>query len=61
VRGVAALPVVDRKTQKLEGLITRGHVMTVYERRVAAGATPGDGRRRQAGSWRSERNSVSTD
>jgi CBS domain-containing protein len=37
VRGVAALPVVERGTSELKGLITRGHVMTAYERRVAFG------------------------
>jgi CIC family chloride channel protein len=37
VRGVAALPVVERGTSELKGLITRGHVMTADERRVAFG------------------------
>jgi CBS domain-containing protein len=42
VRGVAALPVVERGTGELKGLITRGHVMTAYERRVATGAGRSD-------------------
>jgi CIC family chloride channel protein len=36
VRGAAALPVVERGTGRVVGLITRGHVVTAYERRLAA-------------------------
>ena len=36
VRGVAALPVIDRRTQAVVGLITRGHIVTAYERRLAS-------------------------
>jgi chloride channel protein, CIC family len=53
VRGVAALPVVDRGTSVLKGLVTRGHVMTAYERRVASGSPSekaGEIRRSQADS-----------
>ncbi len=35
VRGVAALPVVERAGGRVVGLITRGHIMTAYERRIA--------------------------
>jgi CIC family chloride channel protein len=65
VRGVAALPVVERRTQKLEGLITRGHVMTAYERRVASSPSPGhaagDGRREAPGAPSTEPKASSTD
>jgi CIC family chloride channel protein len=35
VRGAAALPVVDRVSGQIVGLITRGHIVTAYESRVA--------------------------
>jgi chloride channel protein, CIC family len=43
VRGAAALPVVDRASGRVVGLITRGHVVSAYERRLAAlnPASPG--------------------
>lgn len=36
VRGVAALPVVDPATGRIFGLITRGHIVTAYDRRLAS-------------------------
>jgi len=36
VRGAAALPVVDRRTGAVVGLITRGHIVSAYERRLAS-------------------------
>lgn len=41
VRGVAALPVVDPGTGRIYGLITRGHIVTAYDRRLAS--LPADG------------------
>ena len=35
IRGVAALPVVDRVSNRFLGLIGRGHVLSVYERSLA--------------------------
>jgi CIC family chloride channel protein len=39
VRGAAALPVVDRVSGQVVGLITHAHVVTVYESRVARTAS----------------------
>ena len=39
VRGAAALPVVDRVSGQVVGLITHAHVMTAYESRVARTAS----------------------
>jgi CIC family chloride channel protein len=36
VRGVAALPVVDPSNGRIVGLISRGHIVTAYDRRVAS-------------------------
>ena len=41
VRGVAAFPVVDPGTGRIYGLITRGHIVTAYDRRLAS--LPADG------------------
>ncbi len=35
VRGVGALPVVDPSSGRILGLITRGHIVTAYDRRLA--------------------------
>jgi len=35
VRGVGALPVVDPSNGRILGLITRGHIVTAYDRRLA--------------------------
>ncbi len=35
VRGVGALPVVDPSSGRIFGLITRGHIVTAYDRRLA--------------------------
>jgi CIC family chloride channel protein len=40
VRGAAALPVVDPATDRLLGIVTRAHVLAVYERTVAARSRP---------------------
>ena len=39
VRGAPSIPVVDRATGHLLGLVSRAHVLAVYERAVAGGAT----------------------
>jgi len=39
VRGVPSIPVVDRATGHLLGLVSRAHVLALYERAVAGGAT----------------------
>jgi CIC family chloride channel protein len=36
VRGVDALPVVDPSSGRISGLITRGHIVTAYDRRLAS-------------------------
>lgn len=36
VRGVGSIPVVDRRTERLLGLISRSHVLNLYERTVSA-------------------------
>jgi CIC family chloride channel protein len=41
VRGVGALPVVDPSSGRIFGLITRGHIVTAYDRRLAM--LPSDG------------------
>jgi CIC family chloride channel protein len=35
VRGAASLPVIDRRTERLMGIITRTHVLNVYERAIS--------------------------
>ena len=40
VRGAAALPVVDPDTGRLLGMVTRGHVLALYESAIAAHAEP---------------------
>ena len=40
VRGAASLPVVDPATGRLLGLISRSHVLGIYERTVAGTADP---------------------
>lgn len=40
VRGAGALPVVDRRTGRLLGLLNRSHVLEVYERSVRHAAPP---------------------
>jgi CBS domain-containing protein len=40
IRGAEAIPVVDRHTQRLLGLINRRHVLNLYERTVSAGRRP---------------------
>ena len=39
VRGAPSIPVVDRATGHLLGLVSRAHVLALYERAVAGGAT----------------------
>jgi chloride channel protein, CIC family len=39
VRGVPSIPVVDRATGHLLGLVSRAHVLALYEQAVAGGAT----------------------
>jgi chloride channel protein, CIC family len=39
VRGAPSIPVVDRATGHLLGLVSRAHVLAVYERALAGGAT----------------------
>lgn len=39
VRGAPSIPVVDRATGHLLGLVSRAHVLAIYERAVAGGAT----------------------
>jgi CIC family chloride channel protein len=39
VRGAPSIPVVDRATNHLLGLVSRAHVLAVYEHAVAGGAT----------------------
>jgi CIC family chloride channel protein len=39
VRGAPSIPVVDHATGHLLGLVSRGHVLALYERAVAGGAT----------------------
>jgi CIC family chloride channel protein len=39
VRGAPSIPVVDRGTDHLLGLVSRAHILAVYERAVAGGAT----------------------
>ncbi|HWB41193.1 MAG TPA: chloride channel protein [Gemmatimonadales bacterium] len=39
IRGVPSIPVVDRATGHLLGLVSRAHVLALYERAVAGGAT----------------------
>jgi CBS domain-containing protein len=39
VRGAVALPVVDRVSGQVVGLITSAHVVTAYESRVARTAS----------------------
>jgi CBS domain-containing protein len=39
VRGAPSIPVVDRATGHLLGLVSRAHVLAVYEHAVAGGAT----------------------
>ena len=39
VRGVPSIPVVDRATGHLLGLVSRAHILALYERAVAGGAT----------------------
>lgn len=48
VRGAAALPVVDPSNGRIFGLITRGHIVTAYDRRLAS--LPSDG-----GVWNGDR------
>jgi CIC family chloride channel protein len=36
VRGVASLPVVDPRTRRLLGVVSRSHILGLYERAVAA-------------------------
>lgn len=38
VRGVGSIPVVDRRTERLLGLVSRSHVLNVYERTVSGPA-----------------------
>jgi CIC family chloride channel protein len=54
VRGAAALPVVDPGSKRILGLITRGHIVTAYDGRLAAlppdpnldmGRAPDEGRK----------------
>jgi CIC family chloride channel protein len=40
IRGAEAIPVVDRHTRRLLGLINRRHVLNLYERTVSAGRRP---------------------
>jgi len=42
VRGVPALPVVERDTRQLLGLVTRGHILAVYERALAGEVVTGN-------------------
>jgi CIC family chloride channel protein len=39
VRGVPSIPVVDRATGHLLGVVSRAHILALYERAVAGGAT----------------------
>ena len=39
VRGAPSIPVVDRATGHLLGLVSRAHVLALYEQAVAGGAT----------------------
>jgi hypothetical protein len=39
VRGAPSIPVVDHATGHLLGLVSRAHVLALYERAVAGGAT----------------------
>jgi hypothetical protein len=39
VRGAPSIPVVDRATGHLLGLVSRAHVLALYERAVAGGVT----------------------
>jgi chloride channel protein, CIC family len=39
VRGAPSIPVVDRATGHLLGLVSRAHILALYERAVAGGAT----------------------
>ena len=39
IRGVPSIPVVDRATGHLLGLVSRAHILALYERAVAGGAT----------------------
>ena len=39
VRGAPSIPVVDRATGHLLGLVSRAHVLAVYEHAVAGGAS----------------------
>jgi CIC family chloride channel protein len=49
VRGSASLPVVDPQTGKLVGVISRGHILALYERAVATLAADGAPTRAAAG------------
>ncbi len=40
VRGAESIPVVDRRSNRLLGLINRSHVLNLYERTVSASARP---------------------
>jgi CIC family chloride channel protein len=35
LRGVATLPVVDPRTERLLGVVSRAHILNLYERTVA--------------------------
>ena len=39
IRGVPSIPVVDQATGRLLGLVSRAHILALYERAVAGGAT----------------------
>ncbi len=40
IRGAPSIPVVDRSTGRLLGLVSRAHVLALYERTVATGEHP---------------------
>lgn len=52
VRGVAALPVIDRRTQRLLGVINRSHILNLYERTVSAPVASSQGGAALAGHHR---------